>query len=126
MNIVIYIGRIVARILFKLALVTIQILWRLPRNVIVWTPIAFAALRRACIYPLRLRAAAADTVRCPRCGLEQSLLGRWVCPVCHGIEATHAFAACRICGTQVPAGYVRCEDPDCRSAIPNPMLGGGP
>lgn len=125
MDMVMYIARLVLRIMWKAGLLALVVLWRLPWLVFAWTPALLTAFRRAWSYPARLRAATQDWVHCPRCGRAQSLLARWVCPVCRGIEATHAFAPCRVCGTQVPAGYIRCEDPDCRTAIVNPLLGGG-
>lgn len=119
-----WIGRIVLRLAWRIGVPSLVILWRLPWTVITTAPRFVASIRWMCGYPARLLAATSDSARCPRCGREQSLLGRWVCPVCRGVEVTHAFASCRICGTECPAGYIQCEDPECRTAIVNPVLGG--
>ncbi len=74
--------------------------------------------------PRRLLAAAKDEVVCRRCRRRQSLLQRWRCPVCKAVESTHAWAPCTTCVSEVPAGYVACEDPECGEAIQNPKLRG--
>lgn len=97
---------------------------RLPVLLISALAAAVGTLRRLSASPGRLIAASADSVRCRRCGLHQSLLGRWRCPCCRAFETTHAWAPCRICGVEVPAGYIRCEGADCGEAIVHPRLQG--
>lgn len=86
---------------------------------LLWTlGICLAAARSAVV----LVKASRDTARCPRCGHHEPLLGTWRCPVCKAVQATHAWAACTICSTAIPAGYISCSAPGCGEAIRNPKL----
>jgi hypothetical protein len=124
MDFVAWIARRVVPLCWRVLVVGLLLLWYAPWFVLAAVRGAFRFVRAI---PWRWRsfvAASRDTVRCSRCGREQSLLRRWRCPICKATESTYAWAPCSICGARYPAGYILCEDPLCAEAIPNPLLRG--
>ncbi len=119
------IARWVVPRLARLVGIVVVALFRLPWHLLRAGPNLLRALHAPWGGARALLAASSDTVRCSRCGREQSLLGRWRCPVCKGVETTHAWAPCGICGAAYPAGFVACDDESCGEAIVNPRLGHG-
>jgi hypothetical protein len=82
----------------------------------------------ACYAPIALGIAVAklatgrwlfrDTVQCPTCGEETSLLGFWKCSRCGFRFYGFYFSSCRLC-RNVPA-FLDCES--CGASILNPLL----
>src|SRR5690242_6476163 len=112
--------RILARFAFRAALVMLQLALLLPWGILVGAGALLRGARRALRLPGQILRASRDRVRCSRCRNEVSLLGRWRCPACKAIATTHAWAPCRVCGTDVPAGYIACPTPGCGETIANP------
>ena len=123
MNVIAF-SKTVLRISWGLVRILSALLLAAPWFVIRTTRFGVAAVQSFAGAPLRLLAATKDEVTCRRCCRRQSLLGRWRCPICKAIESTHAWAPCMTCRTEIPAGYVACEDPNCGEAIQNPKFGG--
>ncbi len=116
--------RTIARLLFRIVPPLVVVLLLLPVRVVVSLIGIVRSTHRLLGAPRRLLEASVDTVICTRCSLHQSLLGRWRCPCCRAYQTTHAWAPCGVCGVEVPAGYIRCEDPTCGEAIVHPRLRG--
>ena len=57
-----------------------------------------------------------DSVRCPGCGGDISLVGRWKCGVCEYVFDGFAYARCPVCQAVPP--YVSCQA--CGVGVRNP------
>jgi hypothetical protein len=75
-----------------------------------------AAVAGACVL------ARLDTLTCPGCDTELSLLGRWQCGWCSYIFDGYGFARCSVCGAVPP--FLECQH--CGHGVQNPMrIGAG-
>jgi hypothetical protein len=111
-------ARLVAKLMVVVLVVLLRAPWLLVRAAVTGAQVFVSATR----LPGAIVAASRDVAHCRRCGHAQQLLGSWRCPVCKGVETTHAWARCSVCGTDVPAGFVGCDV--CGEAIVNPRLRG--
>jgi hypothetical protein len=59
-----------------------------------------------------------DSFRCPGCGAEISLVGRWECAWCKFIFDGFFFSRCNVCGAKPP--YIQCQE--CGTGVRNPLL----
>ena len=59
-----------------------------------------------------------DSLSCPGCGGEISLVGRWECGWCKYVFDGFFFSRCNVCGTRPP--YIQCQV--CGIGVRNPLL----
>lgn len=59
-----------------------------------------------------------DAVRCPGCGEDVPLVGRWECGWCGYTFDGFAFARCEVCGAVPP--FIECQT--CGHGVRNPMF----
>jgi hypothetical protein len=59
-----------------------------------------------------------DSLPCPGCGDDASLVGRWECGWCSYVFDGFAFSPCEVCGATPP--WIPCSS--CGHSVQNPMF----